>query len=47
MVQKTAGKEVDEIRRFCLRSAADVSPYLQGLRFEARPGGEYVIRPED
>lgn len=47
MKNKTSGKDVYEIRRFCLRCATDIAPHLRGLRFEARPGGECVIRPED
>jgi hypothetical protein len=47
MTRNSSGTEVIEIRRFCLRSATDISSFLRGLRFEARPGGETVIRPDD
>ena len=39
--------EIVEVGRFRFRSHIDLAPHLRDVRFEARPGGEYQIRPED
>jgi hypothetical protein len=39
--------EIVEVGRFRFRAHLDISPSLREVRFEARPGGEYQIRPED